>query len=261
MDLSTISIDHASPIPVHYQVYEALRAAVVSSGSGTKLVPEREMAERIGVSRQTLRKALNRLEAEGVLIRRPGAGTYVAPDRFAHKLESMDGFTHEFTKSGRRVNSRIISLKRVQTPGDIKYEGVDSPLSIELRRVRELEGEPVSLQTVWLPATTSDRIMETNGKFESLYFELMKLGIVPVEGSEQLSATILDDFESSYLDVPIGSPALLLERQTFDAEGTSVEWVKSILRADRFKITTNMAIPVEPSKEKDYVYRKLTVSP
>lgn len=124
-----------------------------------------------------------------------------------------------------------------------------------LRRVRSLDGTPAMLETVWLPAELCSPILEMRMEDRSLYSVLRDvLGIVPHRAVERLSATVLDEFEANELDRQPGGPALLIERDTFDADDRPIEAVKSLLRADRFSFKTELdlaAAPASPSELPD----------
>lgn len=259
--LSTISIDERSPVPAYYQVYEALRNHLqdpVPSGlfPGTKLPTERALAARLGVARGTLRQALARLESEGMVFRRQGDGTYVAEPRVEHDMRFLHGFTAEFTSRGKRVHSRVLHMRAITAPPRVR-QLLGAPDSadnvIELRRVRSLDGSPVSLETVWLSAARCGALLGRELTDNSLYATLSEIGIVPVSGSEHLTATVLDPYEASELDQQPGAAAMLVERVTHDAEGQCIEVVKTLLRADRFSIRTDLdlEVPAHPNYSGD----------
>ena len=238
---TTASIDAESPVPAYYQLYEALRAEIVSRHEpGARVPNERTIAAQIGVSRTTLRQAFTRLEWDGLLHRRQGDGTYIAERRVAHDVRYLHGFTREFTARGSRVRSQILSVRSAQAPASLRETlGVAGPDSaVELRRVRWLDGSPASLETVWLPRPMCDAILEEDLTDRSLYATLATLGIVPTHGNETLTATTLDEFEAQHLEQRPGAPAMLVERAAFDSQDRCVECVKTLLRADRFAIHT-----------------------
>lgn len=243
---SGIELDSSSPVPAYYQLYEILRAQLgsVQFPSGSKLATERTVAESIGISRQTVRQAFSRLEREGLIIRRQGDGTYVSEPRVEGSLRFLKGFTHELSERGLRVRSRVLDLKLVTPPTAVAASlGLDDAKdgAVMLRRVRSLDGLPVTLETVWLPAELCSPLLSLNMTDRSLYATLRDLlGIEPKHAMERLTATLLDEFEASELDQRPGEPALLVERTTTDTAGRCVEAVKTLLRADRFSFTAQL---------------------
>lgn len=240
-----IDLDATSPVPVYYQLYEALRSQFGSGAfmPGSRLSTERSIADAVGVSRQTVRQTLARLEREGLIYRRQGDGTYVSEPRLDGSLRVLSGFTSELSLRGMRVHNRVLDLRRVTPP-----TAVGETLGLErmregavmLRRVRLLDGTPATLETVWLPADRCAALLDIKMEDRSLYATLRELGIEPHRAVERLSATVLDEFEASELERRPGEAALLVERTTYDRDGSPVEAVKSLLRADRFSFSTEL---------------------
>ncbi|MFG3699392.1 GntR family transcriptional regulator [Micromonospora sp. NPDC047620] len=244
-DISDVVVDETRPVPAYYQVYEALRQRLGGSDlpPGSRLPTERAMAEQLGVSRATVREALTRLERDGLVNRRQGDGTYVAEPRVEHDMRFLHGFSAELARRGHRVRSKVLAMGTVRPSARLceVLRVADGPDTvIELRRVRSLDGSPVSLETVWLSADRCAPLLGVDLNDRSLYDSLRAFGIQPVRGHEQLTATILDDFEATCLDQRVGAPAFLVERVTYDAADHPVEYVKSVLRADRFTIRTDL---------------------
>lgn len=246
--LGEIQVDADSPVPVYYQLYENLRSQLGTEQfpSGSKLATERTIAELVGVSRQTVRQAFARLEREGLIFRRQGDGTYVSEPRVEGSLRFLKGFTTELTERGLRVRSLVLDLRLVTPPTMVSDAlGLSSSKdgAVMLRRVRSLDGLPVSLETVWLPADLCSSLLGLNMTDRSLYATLRDmLNIEPKQASERLTATVLDEFEAGELDQNPGQPALLVERTTRDAAGRCIEVVKTLLRADRFSLTAELEL-------------------
>lgn len=242
---AAIELDADSPVPVYYQLYEALRSqlGIDPFAPGARLSTERSIADSAGVSRQTVRQALARLEREGLIHRRQGDGTYVSEPRLEGSLRILSGFTSELSRRGVRVRNRVLDLRLVTPPAAVAATlGIDSTRdgAVMLRRVRILDGAPAALETVWLPAARCIALLDIQMENRSLYATLRELGIEPHRAVERLSATVLDEFESSELDRRPGEAALLVERTTYDRDNHPVEAVKSLLRADRFSFSAEL---------------------
>ncbi|MEL0627390.1 GntR family transcriptional regulator [Salinibacterium amurskyense] len=241
-----IELDSKSHVPVYYQLYEALHSQLGSAPfpSGSKLATEREIAEALGTSRQTVRQAFARLEREGLLFRRQGDGTYVSEPRVVSGLRFLRGFTSEISARGLRVRSTVLDLRLVTAPAIVGEKlGFTSKdeRAVMLRRVRSLDGIPATLETVWLPASVCAQLVSMNMTDKSLYSVLREqFGIEPKTANETLTGTVLDEYEAGELDQAPGAAALLVERTTHDADGRCIEVVKSLLRADRFSFTAQL---------------------
>lgn len=251
-DISDIVVDESSPVPAYYQVFEGLRQRLGGPEfpPGSRLPTERSMAQHLGVSRATVREALARLERDGLVNRRQGDGTYVAEPRVEHDMRFLHGFTAELTRRGLRVRSAVLSMGLIRPSVRLRDtlgvpDGPDS--AIELCRVRSLDGSPASLETVWLPGGRCAPLLGVDLNDRSLYDALRAIGIHPVRGHEQLTATVLDGFEATQLGQRPGAAAFLVERVTYDADGRCVECVKSVLRADRFTIRTELDLEASAS--------------
>jgi GntR family transcriptional regulator len=248
-----IAIDHTSPVPAYYQLYESLRTQLGTPRmpAGAKLATERAIAQLLGVGRQTVRQALARLEREGLVVRRQGDGTYISEPRVESTLRSVSGFTSELSARGLRVRSRVLDLRLARPPGPVAQElGVDADgdSTVMLRRTRLLDGIPAALETVWMPVTLCAPLLGVDMTDRSLYATLRDvLGIEPAHARERLTATVLDDFEASELGQRRGDPALLVERTTRDAAGREFETVKSVLRADRFSFRAELDLASDPT--------------
>lgn len=240
MEFPEFAIDDTSPVPAYYQIYEAMRDSLAQMAAGTRLPSERDLATHFGVTRGTLRQALDRLENDRLISRRQGSGTRVSQPRVVHDARVLSGFTSEYQSHGFDVRSKVLSLKVVKTPPHVVFEGVENAQAVELRRVRYVGPEPISLETVWLPAATSAELLHFNPPFTSLYSALAELGIVPVRGIETLNAVTLDAFQAQLLEQRPGTAAFVVDRRTFDNAGTSVEQVTTFIRADRFSLTTEI---------------------
>lgn len=251
--MSDIVVDEVSPVPAYYQLYEALRHRFGSPGflPGCRLPTERAMAQELSISRATVRAAMARLERDGLVYRRQGDGTYVAEPRVEHDMHTLFGFTAQFAKSGKQVRSHVLSLGTVRPSLHLRETlGIaDGPTAaIELRRVRVVDGVPISLETVWLAADRCAALLQMDLNDHSLFDTLHEMGIKPTRGHEQLTATTLDDYEAKHLDQQPGDAAMLVERVTYDAEGRCVECVECVLRADRFAIKTDLDLEATPQQ-------------
>lgn len=242
--LAEAAPDASSPLPTHHQVYVALRSKL-SGGSvppGAALPTERALAELLGISRATLRRALSRLEDDGILVRRQGDGTFVAEKSVPQPSENLRGMTSEFSGHG-SVTSRVLGLRLVPAPPALAGTlgvGHGPDEVVELRRLRSLNGDPLSIENVWLPAGLCRGIMGADLSTVSLYDALVDLGVRPVRAEETVTAVTLDCDEAVLLAQPTGAGALLIERTSFDAVGRCVECVRTLIRSDRVEVRTEL---------------------
>jgi GntR family transcriptional regulator len=237
-------IDPASPIPLYYQLQELLQAKIEAQQlkSQDRLPAERDIASHLGVSRMTVRQALDRLEDDGLLVRRRGDGTFVARPKVIGDLQRLRTISMEAAAQGRRSESRMLEMTTTRpTPPLRRSLGVDDEPDavIRLRRVRSMDGEALSLETSWLPTSLCRPLLDADlstGSLNQALADLCHLRLA--KGDEQLTATVVDEYEADLLGIPARSPAFLVARTTWDDEGRPVEFVKSVLRGDRFAFRT-----------------------
>ncbi len=237
------SVDVSSPTPLYLQLAETLRARI-SSGqvrTGDALPSERELTALTHLSRVTVRRAIDTLLREGMLSRRRGSGTYVAP-RIEQPLSVLAGFTNEMENRGAVPGS--LWLERVltrPTPQEAMTLGLSPDAQIvRVSRVRTADGEPLAIETAAVPAAflPSPDLIEN-----SLYAALTARGFMPTRGLQRLQATLANPDEAALLCVPVGAAILHIERRTFLANGTAVEFTRSSYRGDRYDFVTEVRDP------------------
>ena len=212
---------------------------------GCSLPTERELAERYGVSRGTVRQALGQLEAEQRIVRRQGRGTFVAGPKMDQLLE-LTSYTEDTLSRGMEPSSKLVGVARAPAGPEVARnlalsEG-DEVLCVE--RARLADGVPVALESLYLDARRFDGVAAVLGESQSFY-ELLRshYGVELAWADETIEAVVARGHEASLLDVPSGAPVLLLCRQSFDGFGRPVEFVRSFYRADRFRFRTRLARP------------------
>jgi GntR family transcriptional regulator len=195
-------IDTNSPVPKYYQLKEIIRGRIESEelGEGQLIPSERELCESYGISRMTARQAVMELVNEGVLYREQGKGTFVAGKKVQQEAERLTSFTEDMRERGMEASSVVLEVE-VEPAGPVVARFLrveEGERIIRLKRLRNADGEPMALET----------------------------------------SHLLYGVASGVLEVAPGSPALLIERVTFDAEGRPFEYVESTYRGDRYRITS-----------------------
>lgn len=238
-------LDPESAIPLYYQLKEILSERVESGEwLPNSLIPsENDFVAEYSVSRNTVIKAIDCLVRDGILKRRQGKGTFVAEAKFEQCLSSFYTFSKAMEKSGLRAEVRVMALserRAVRTVAKSLDILVDSPVSV-LKRVRYADGEPLMLETSYIPAELAPGLIRHEFDNSSLYdvlFQDYKIRVT--KAREVFEPIIIDEYEGELLNVPPGSPGLLLLRTATTAEGTPVEFCKSVLRGDRCRFYTEL---------------------
>jgi GntR family transcriptional regulator len=241
--IGLIRLDAGSPTPLYLQLAEHLRGRI-DEGTvrvGEALPSERELSQITGISRVTVRKALDALLREGMLSRRRGSGTYVAP-RIEQPASVLAGFSADIANRGSKPGS--VWIKRAlaaPTPEEAMTLALSPDTKVvQIVRVRTADDEPLAIERAVVPAAllpSPDQIGD------SLYAALAKLGNRPVRGLQRLQASLATANEAEHLQIPLGAAILRIERRTFLANGTPVEFTRSAYRGDRYDFVTEVREP------------------
>jgi GntR family transcriptional regulator len=210
--------------------------------TGDAIPSERQLSADLGVSRLTVRAALDELVREGHLVRRRGAGTFVSEPKIAQEL-TMTSFTEDMRRRGMKPASRTLDLRVVQAGarlGRIFYVSPSEPIVVA-KRLRLADDETMAIETLHVREALVPGISAED--LEQSFYDLLKsrFGISIVSGIETIEATVTNEDESAELGVPLQSPAFLFERTTRGEDGSVVEFVQSIYRGDRYQLITELA--------------------
>jgi GntR family transcriptional regulator len=211
-------------------------------GIGNAIPSERQLSVDLGVSRLTVRAALDGLVREGLLDRRRGSGTFVREPKIAQEL-TMTSFSEEMRRRGMRPASKTLSLTTTLAGaylGRCLRVSPSEPIVVA-KRLRLADGEPMAIETVHVaesrvPGLTPKDLEE--GSFYELLSERYRIEIVG--GIQTIEPTVTNEEESDALDVPLHSPAFLFERTTRSQTDEIVEFVRSIYRGDRYRLVTEL---------------------
>jgi GntR family transcriptional regulator len=214
---------------------EGLRAGEWRPGDA--IPSETELAARFSVSQGTVRKAIDELAGENLLVRRQGKGTFVATHG---ERQVRLRFLRLAPDSGQPVppERQLLDLRRARAAADVARAldlKAGDPVVL-LRRLLVFAGEPVVLEDVWLPAgifkgLTAEAITEHKGALYNL-FET-QFGTRMVRAEERLKAVAADAASAKLLDVSAGDPLLQVDRQTFTYGDRPVEWRRGLYRTER----------------------------
>lgn len=238
--------------PAVERLRRELAVRLQSVPGGARVPAERELAEEFGVSRATLRKVLAEFERDGVLARRQGSGTFVAPSagrpRVSHQLQ-LTSFSEEMQRIGMTSTSRVLASSREPAGPRYAKRLQVSPADriIKIQRLRLGDGEPMALEWLALPEKRVPGLDVDELDHGSLYGMLLERYDLPVTGGTQsMEATVTDADESRILNVSLFSPAMVVERTTWTADRVVIEHARSIYRGDRYVFTADLVPPEVP---------------
>ncbi|RIQ10832.1 GntR family transcriptional regulator [Jiangella rhizosphaerae] len=200
-----------------------------------KLPTERQLADELGVSRMTVRHALNALEADRRVYRVHGSGTFVAEPTI-DKTIRLTSFTEDMIERGMKPGTRVIDVGTEYAGATVGSKLNLSPAAtvVRIRRVRLADGAPVCLETVHLDAARVEGLLDR--ELSGSLYELLAshYGTIVSKAEQRIAATVLEPGDAELLDVAPFSAALVVERRTTDQHLRPVEFTRSLYRADRY---------------------------
>ena len=218
---------------------------------GDAIPSERQLGIDLGVSRLTVRAALDDLVREGYLVLRRGAGTFVAEPKVAKGID-ITSFSDDMRARGLKPGSRTLDLREVQAGarlGRILHVSPSEPV-VSVKRLRLADGEPMAIELLHVRSSLvpglTGRDLEENSFYDLL---VSRYEIAIVGGTQTVEPTVTNEEESAVLGVPLHSPALLFERVTRSSVGDIVEFTSSTYRGDRYRLVTEIGLggrPVQP---------------
>jgi GntR family transcriptional regulator len=241
-------IDKASSTPYYDQLAEILRREISekqAEGEPFQLPSENELAEQHGLSRATVRHALDKLEHEGWIYRQKGVGSFAVVRRVEQELTRLDSTTEAMRQRGWRLETRVLHIRQVAATHHIEraLELKPEEMVYELCRLRIVDDLPLSLQTAYLPAALCPRL-EENDLTASLYRLLeSRYGLRLWNGQETLRARKATAPEAHILNIGEGIPVMYTERITYAANGSPVEYLEAIWRGDRYDFKVTLTRP------------------
>lgn len=211
-------------------------------GVGEAIPSERQLSTTFGVSRLTVRAALDELVREGLLVRRHGSGTFVSEPKIAQEL-TMTSFTEDMERRGMTPASRTLDLRVAPAGahlGRLLHVSPSEPVVI-ISRLRLADRETMAIETLHVRESLVPGLSARDLERQSFYELLLdRYGIDVVGGRQTIEPTVTNETESEALGVPLHSPAFQFERTTRSSTGEIVEYVRSIYRGDRYKLVTDL---------------------
>jgi GntR family transcriptional regulator len=226
-DVQTVLEDASADKPLYRRLAAALldAMAVGRIAGGQALPSERRLSADLGISRVTVRRALDLLAREGRLRRQQGAKTQVVA-RVQKTLSAVTGFSEELSARGSVPGHRWISRQTVlPTPSEATFLGLlSSDPVVRLVRIRTADGRPLAIER----ATVPQAILPSGEMVEdSLYATLRSLGSGPVRGAQRIRAGLMSRVEAEFLEAETGAPLLIIERRCYLADGRAVEFTET----------------------------------
>ncbi|HLS56741.1 MAG TPA: GntR family transcriptional regulator [Zeimonas sp.] len=231
------------PLPKYHQIYLVLREQLEEGRFAAGVPGELQLTRQFGVARVTVRKALARLEAEGMIERSPGRGTVAlrranggaaAPRAFSARLT---GLLENIVSMGLATSVRVIECEVLPAPEAVARElGIDPGAPVQKAvRVRSTREGPLSHITTYVPGALASGFGRRELAKKPILILLEESGVRIGRATQTISARLADAVVASRLGVEVGSPLLAVSRLIFDEQDRPVQWLQGLYRPDRYE--------------------------
>jgi GntR family transcriptional regulator len=232
-------------VPRYHQIAEALRARISAGGltAGQRLDNQRQLAQSFGVTLMTLRQALDVLARDGLITRRHGLGTFVAPPPVDYDILQFRTLAGDLSAVGEDVATRFLRSRFGRADRRVAQElGLaEGARMFVLERLRLVDGQPLSFQVSHLPAAIGEEAAKADLTVTPLRHVLsFKLGIEITAARETVSAETLPARAARELGCAAGAPCFRSDRVSTDAERRPIVYDRVFIPGDRFRITRQL---------------------
>jgi DNA-binding GntR family transcriptional regulator len=233
---ASITVDRTSPVPMYYQVAQQLEEAIESGElpAGSRLDGELALAQALGVSRPTLRRAIEYLVDRGYLVRRRAVGTQVVHPKVRRPV-ALSSLYDDLKTSRKDPRTEVLSIGRVPASDAVAHAlGLDDGDEVlALERLRYADGQPLAVMRNWLPLGLVDLDAERLQR-AGLYQLMRAAGVGLHLASQTIGARGATSAEAKLLQAHKGEPLLTMERTTYNESGQPVELADHIYRASLY---------------------------
>ena len=207
-------------------------------GEGEKLPSEREVAEKYGVQRATVRSAYKILEEEGIVEIRERSGRYMGHPRIVTNLNEIKSFREKVSDIGSKVENQLLSFELIEIDKDL-YKKIKLPIGTEvykITRVRKVESEkgiiPIAIEHAYVPENIAPKLIRQN--LEDSLFQILReiYGIVPAKEEQLIEIVYADDFESKILKLDKMTAVAKKTGIIYDKDGNVIQYLHSIMNKE-----------------------------
>jgi DNA-binding GntR family transcriptional regulator len=224
-DEAFADLDRTGPVPLYFQISRRLQAAIRSGmiPAGARLENELAIVQRLGVSRPTVRRAIQELVDDGLLVRRRGIGTQVVQGQFTRQVE-LTSLYEDLKSSQHEPGTRVIAHEIIPATDAVAESlGIVPGANVVfIRRQRSTDGIPVAVLENFLPIEFSD-ITSEQLELRGLYQILRARGVTLRVAKQKIGARRAHGDESDLLEIDKGGPVLTMERVAYDHSGRAIE--------------------------------------
>jgi DNA-binding GntR family transcriptional regulator len=233
---SLISIDRFSPVPLYFQVATGLEQLIESGRlpAGSRLDTEVALADKLGLSRPTMRQAIQHLVDKGLLVRKRGVGTQVLHSAVRRKVE-LTSLHDDLRRAHRQPRTEVLAFDVGEASEEVAAALHLEPAAtvVSIKRLRYAEDEPLALMHNYLPVGIV-RITDEELRQRGLYQVLRENGVQLRIADQTIGARKATATEARLLGVPRNAPLLTMQRTAYDHTGRAIEYGSHLYRADRY---------------------------
>lgn len=239
------SINRQSKMPLHVQLYEILRGNILRGDwvVGEMIPTEPELIEQYGVSRITVRQALNRLVNEGLIYRQQGRGTFIAEPTLEQGLTRIISFTEDMRQRGLKPGTQVLFAGLLPAPDDVAeiLQVTNGEELTRLERLRLANNEPVSIEESYLIHRYCPGLLERDYSRIPLREILERqYDIKIVRARQVIRAVATTPTQARLLSIPLRSPVLFIERVSYSQHNLPVEFLRIHYRGDRYSLYSEL---------------------
>lgn len=234
-------VDGRLPTPLYHQIYVILRDKILNGTyrTGARIPSEQDLTGAYGVSRITVKRAVDELAAEGLVVRHRGRGTIVshAPAPAPPVTGSIQGLLENIVAMGLHTEVEVLEFEYTVPPERVR-RALDVALGAEVQRsvrLRRLEGAPFSYLTTYVPAAIGRAFGRDDLATDPLMALLERCGVEVGSADQTITATLADATVAPLLGVGIGAPLLSLTRLVRGQDEAPVEYITALYRPDRYQ--------------------------
>jgi DNA-binding GntR family transcriptional regulator len=234
----SFELDRSSPVPLYYQVSRQIEAAIERGDlpAGTRLENEAGLASRWGLSRPTMRRAIQELVDKGLVVRKRGIGTQVVGHGQVKRQLQLTSLFDDLARSGQDPTTKVL-VHEIAAADELVAGMLNVPAGanvLHLERLRFAEDEPLAILRNWLPVDIASAFTVAQLESGGLYALFRGSGINTRIASQRIGARLATADEARPLQVRKGAALLTAERVTYDDNGRAVEYGRHIYRADKY---------------------------
>ena len=230
----------ANSAPLYAQVKRALQVEIENQMKPGDIIPsEPALEERFGVSRITVRRALDELVSEGIIVRQQGLGTFVREKPIAQELPRLLSWSAQMRQMGFKPSSASCEIELIEPSREyaLLLNLLAGERVVRIRRLRYANDEPVCIMTNYIPEAIVPGLVEQGLVDDSLYATLSKFGIKAVRAEDRVEARVASEWEASQLQISKWMPLLQVTRLTHNATNTPLYIAVVANRADKYVYT------------------------